>query len=195
MNVRLPWRSLAALALAATLAAPARADRDADRRVNDCGVNGLYVLLRLCGRDPDLDAVRATLPEPGPKGLSMAQLAAAAERLGQPVRGVRLRPADFPLDRPAIVLLQTGEDSGHFVVVRPVGRTGTLVTRLDFPRPPRVVDAARLRAADDWTGLALVPVWPHERAAPYVAGAAAVGLATVGARGLSRRRASRRAGA
>jgi ABC-type bacteriocin/lantibiotic exporter with double-glycine peptidase domain len=161
---------------------------DSDRRINDCGVNGLYALLRLCGRHADLAAVRAALPEPGDKGLSMAQLAAAADRLGQPVRGVRLRPEDFPLDRPAIVLLRTGEDSGHFVVVRPVGRTGTLVTLLDFPRPPRLVDVARLRSGAGWTGLALVPALPHERAAPYVAGAAALGLAAVGLTGARRRR-------
>ncbi len=162
----------------------------AERRINDCGVNGLYLLLRRCGQEHDLATVRAALPAPGDKGLSMAQIAQASARLGQPLRGVRLRRSDLPLDRPFIALTRHGE-SGHFLLVEPAGRTGTMLAVLDFPRPPRLIDASTLLDSPEWTGLALLPQQPHERLAPYLAGTGAAGLLLLGIARLIRRRPGR----
>lgn len=133
---------------------------DSDFRINDCGVNCLYVLLRSLDRDVDLAKLRASMPVPGELGLSMEQLQQAASDHGLALSGVRLASQDFPIDRPAIFLMKTGE-RGHYVVVQPAGTTGKMAIVLDFPRPPRLVDYDEIIAQADWTGLALIPSRPN----------------------------------
>lgn len=175
MPNRLPSRLVCAAVL--LLASPARAFAEANvDPINDCGVNSLYLLLRLHSRDVNLSDLRRALPHPGMDGLSMADLQSAASSHGVSLRGTRLRREDFPLDRPIIALLRT-EDDGHFVVLQPVGATGTMAMILDFPRPPKIVDHASLSDSEDWNGLALVPVRPWESAFPYSVGIAASVLA------------------
>jgi hypothetical protein len=169
MRHRLPSRQiLAVVLLVAALSGASVAAADIDR-INDCGVNCLYVLLRLDSRDVDLAELRRALPHPGEEGLSMADLRNAAARFGTHLRGARLRREDLPLDRPVIALLGS-EGIGHFVVLEPVGTTGTMAMLLDFPGPPRIVDYSSLLTMRGWNGFALVPVRPWERALPYAVG-------------------------
>lgn len=101
----------------------------------DCGVNALFVLLRLEGVPVTLDRLEATLPRRQPDGYSMAELAAAARSLGLSLEGVRFDRGDRPPDRPAIMFLKDGQ-GGHFAVLRPVGTTGTMVQVIDPLRRP-----------------------------------------------------------
>jgi hypothetical protein len=107
----------------------------------------------------------------------MADLQSAASIYGVGLRGARLRREDFPLDRSVIALLST-EGDGHYVVLQPVGTTGTMAMIFDFPRPPRIVDYASLSDSEGWDGLALVPARPWESAFPYSVGIAASVLVT-----------------
>lgn len=193
MKARPSRRFLRTLVL--LLIAPARAfaEGDADP-INDCGVNSLYLLLRLHARDVDLSDLRRRLPRPGEDGLSMADLQSAASSYGLDLRGERLRREDLPLDRPVVALLGEG-GGGHFVVLRPVGTTGTMAMLFDFPRPPRVVDYDALWGARGWDGLALVPVRRRGSALPYPAGLAAAVAALLSCRLLAKRRGRARAGA
>ncbi len=97
---------------------------DEDDPINDCGVNALYTLLRIEGRQISLEAVRRVLPPPGPNGLSMQALVDTGRGLGLRLEGVKLSPSEAP-DRPMILLLKT-QETGHFVVVRPVGTLGVV---------------------------------------------------------------------
>lgn len=155
-------------------------EEDAERLINDCGVNSLYSLLRLTSVEVDLSALRRALPAPQANGLSMAEIQAASRRFGVPLRGKRIGPESIPIDRPMIVLLKFRESPGHFVVLEPVGSLGKRVMVLDFPRPPRIIDYADLMNGEDWTGLALAPVTTWERSGPWVAGDAGVVLAIMG---------------
>jgi hypothetical protein len=168
-------------------------ERDATRRINDCGVNSLYLLLRRHSATVDLSDLRRSLPSTEAHGLSMAEIQAASGRHGVPLRGKRIGPGDVPIDRPVIVLLKSSGSQGHFVVLEPVGVLGKKVMVLDFPRPAQIVDYADLMKGDDWTGLALAPVTPWERFGPWVASGAGVLLAILGlASPWKRRRATRR---
>ena len=95
---------------------------------------------------------------------------------------------DVPLDRPTIVLLKSGESSGHFVVLEPVVVLGKKVMILDFRRPVRIVDYADLMRDAAWTGLALVPVTFWERTRPWVISGAGMLLTILGLASPLRRR-------
>jgi len=175
---------------------PRGAADEGDRLINDCGVNSLYLLLRLCSAEVDLAEVRRALPDTRNHGLSMAEIGAASGRYGVSLRGERIEPGDVPIDRPMIVLLKSGEEGqGHFVVLEPVGVLGKKVMVLDFPRPARIVDYTDLMKGGDWTGLALAPVTPWERFGPWLASGVGVLLVTLGVVSpWRRRRASSRRG-
>lgn len=158
---------------------PGDEEREASRLINDCGVNSLYLLLRLRSAEVDLAELRRALPSTEAEGLSMSEIQAASGRRGVPLRGVRIGPGNVPIDRPVITLLRPGGGMGHFVVLEPVGVLGKMVMVLDFPRPARVVDYAELMKHGDWTGLALAPVSTRERLGPWALsglGAAIAGL-------------------
>jgi hypothetical protein len=69
---------------------------------------------------------------------------------------VRFGRDDLPLRRPAIAYL-SGLRAGHFVTLRPVGITGTMVQVIDPPDASRIMDYQPLLARPDWTGRLLVP--------------------------------------
>lgn len=171
--------------LGAGWSAPARA-QEAEDAVNDCGVNALYLMLRLEGRAVDLADLRRGLPDHRADGLSMADLQRAAASRGCRLAGRRVGPDDVPLDRPAIAWLKH-EGGGHFVVLRPVGETGTMVTVLDFPRPPRAVDYAELLATAGWSGRVMTPVGPWRLAAAWAAGGFGLAAAAAAMLRLARR--------
>ena len=86
----------------------------------------------------------------------MADLRAASAQNGVRLRRAKFVKGDGPLDRPAIAFLSLANE-GHFVVLRPVGVTGTMVQVLDPPFAPRVVDYKDILSGRQWTGRVLVP--------------------------------------
>lgn len=121
----------------------------------ECGTISLYTLLRLEGRPLTLSIVENALPPPPAVGYSLADLRAASSKLGLPLIGVKV-PLDFYPKRPVLVFLSTPEH-GHFVVIRPVGRTKKLIQVLDSRHDPDVLDADDFFRTPGWTGMALVP--------------------------------------
>ncbi len=130
--------------------------------IYDCGTMALYTLLRLEGHSTNLKRLESILPQPNPSGYSMQELQAAALAGGLTLEGVLLKKDRRAIDRPMILFLRQSPH-GHFVVVRPVGKTGKLVQILDPNLPPDVADASELLESRAWTGLALRPrrvSWP-----------------------------------
>src|SRR5579883_1705443 len=115
----------------------------------DCGVNALFILLRLEGRPITLDRLYTVLPPRHGDGYSMAELAAAARSLGLRLGGVRFFRGDQALDRPASAFIKDAR-GGHFMVLRPVGTTGTMVQVIDPPSAPLMTDYDRLLASRPW---------------------------------------------
>lgn len=142
--------------IAALLVVDSRAARPETNQGADCGLNALFVLLRFEGRPVSLARLGSALPSPVPGGYSMAELSEAARSLGLELEGVRFTKGDKPIDRPAIALVRDGR-GGHFVVLRPVGTTGTMVQVIAPPRVPWITDYDRLVASRPWTGLILLP--------------------------------------
>jgi hypothetical protein len=122
----------------------------------DCGALALYTLLSLEGIGTDLAKIDAALPSRHPEGYSMAELRSAAHQCGLDLIGVKWNKSVRQPDRPLLALLRRG-DHGHYVVVRPVGHTGSLVQILDIKMEPLILDATILYAMPEWTGLALIP--------------------------------------
>ncbi len=167
---------------------------EGDRLIKDCGVNSLYLLLRLCSAPADLAELRATLPDTRANGLSMAEVQAASGRHGVPLRGRRIGMGDVPLDRPVIAFLRADGSQGHFVVLEPVGVLGKSVMVLDFPRPAQVVAYADLIRSSEWTGLVLSPVTSWERFGPWAASGLGISLVVVGLASFRTRRFGMRRG-
>jgi len=149
-----PRCGLLALLLTPTLNARAVVAEETTKL--DCGVNALYVLLRLEGRPVTLDRLESVLPKRHPDGYSMAELSAASTALGLDLVGVRFRRGDKPLRRPAIAFLKQAQ-AGHFSVLRPVGTTGTMVQVIDPPSAPWIADYDQVFAVRPWTGRILIP--------------------------------------
>jgi len=119
---------MAVVAVAMALAArSARADGALDRPdALQCGTMALYHLLRMEGADVTVEAIQARLPRPRPEGYSMKELRAAASACGVRLDGVLLKKSAEAIDRPMLVFVDRG-GHGHYIVARPVGRTGKLV--------------------------------------------------------------------
>ena len=122
--------------------------------VLSCGTLSLTTLLRLETGAGTPEQVATHLPETSEH--SLADLRNAAREFGVPLRGVRIRLDDWPLDRPALVKFNR-EESGHFVVVRSVGHNGRLMQIIDPTHGVSVQDADQVFRSRAWTGLALVP--------------------------------------
>jgi hypothetical protein len=155
----------------------------------DCGVNALFVLLRLEGRPVTLDHLESALPPRHTDGYSMAELSTAAGSLGLDLEGVRFTKGDKALNRPAIAFLKDAT-GGHFAVLRPVGVTGTMVQVIDPPHAPWIADYDRLFAAQPWMGRILIPSdpWLSRHKASVLAGLGGVVLLVAGLKSLSRQR-------
>jgi hypothetical protein len=132
------------------------------------------------GQEASIDRISRALPAPTDDGFSMEDLARAGARLGLPLEGIRLGKRDVPLQKPVIAFLKMPL-GGHFVVLRPVGATGTRVQVINPPSPPQIVDYDQLLKSPAWTGMVLVPGswWSVPRVATLAAliGSALVVLA------------------
>jgi Peptidase C39 family len=136
---------------------------------SDCGVNALFVLFELEGRQVTFDRLERALPARHPDGYSMAELAAASRTLGLRLEGVRFASGDKALNRPAIAFLNDAK-GGHFAVLCPVGTTGTMVQVIDSPSAHWIGDYDRVLTARPWTGRILVrrDVWVVRNVIPLL---------------------------
>ncbi len=120
----------------------------------DCGTIALYNLLRWEGHPVSLEELAASLPPCPSAGYSMKELRDAARAFGVRLEGIQLSGGTKAPDRPALAFLKNG-DHGHYVVVRPVGHTGSLVQVADLDLDPSVVEASKLYGSTTWTGMVL----------------------------------------
>lgn len=128
----------------------------------NCGILSLYTLLQLENARIDLADLESRLPPPSPDGCSLKELRDAARAVGVELRGVRLSDAPGSLDRPALVFIDAG-GHGHYIVIRPCGRTGKLLQILDANHSPRVIDESFFKSSESWTGIALIPTRTNTR--------------------------------
>ena len=143
-------------------------------------MNALFILFHLEGRSVTLGELEAALPPRNPRGYSMAELTKAAMSFGLRLEGVRFNKGDKPLDRPGIAFVKN-ENSGHFLVLRPVGVTGTMVQVIDPPSAPWITDYDRVLLAKPWTGRILLARdrWNVKTAAPLLIAAGGLILVVI----------------
>lgn len=123
-----------------------------------CGDKALYHLLRLEGRPVTLQGILSAMPGEGTR-YSMRDLRDGGFRLGIKLHGVRIISRHQLSRRPAIVFFDR-KPHGHFVVMRTVGHTDTLVQIIDGEQADEIVDYASLVQNPEWTGVALIPDSP-----------------------------------
>jgi len=172
--------SLIAILIALALSAIAGEDdrpKGADRKESDCGPRALYVLMHLEGHEVSYERIKAEIDRLGPGERSLAVLRDAARRFGLELRGVRHQPGDAP-DRLMIAFLDR-KPHGHFLVLRPVGRSRNFVQIIDPGWGSRVIDAADLSRSGEWSGIALAPVRRDGSVAAFAASGALMVLAIV----------------
>jgi ABC-type bacteriocin/lantibiotic exporter with double-glycine peptidase domain len=121
----------------------------------DCGVNVLFILLRLEGRSIEFDRLESALAPRNPAGSSMAELAGASASLGLTLDGIRFDKDSQPLAKPAIAFFKDSR-GGHFAVLRPVGTTGRMIQVINPPYVPFIADRDQVVAQKAWTGRVLV---------------------------------------
>lgn len=121
----------------------------------DCGLNSLFILLELNGKHADLQRIRQQLPPKSKEGYSFLELSNAANALGYKLKGVSLGENERMPRDPAIVFL-SDRRAGHFVVVKPVDGSDSLIRIYDAPSPIRIVNADVLQADSHWTGRILL---------------------------------------
>ena len=138
----------------------------------DCGTLSLYTLLRLEGARLDLSALAEALPASNSKGFTFRELREAAGANGVTVLGRHVPKGSATLNRPAIASLKVGQHE-HYVVIRPIGRSGRLVQVIDAGIETEVLDYDALQSRPEWTGDILIP----ERADLVARFAAGVGVA------------------
>ena len=135
--------------------------------VEDCGIISLYFMFRFEGRLIETSRIATALNEVASvasstkltRGRSMKDLRDGAGRLGLDLDGVRWPRGGPSPDRSVIAFLDR-KPHGHFIAVRPVGHSGNLVQVFDNDLPPEIIDATRLTASREWTGLILMPHRP-----------------------------------
>lgn len=129
----------------------------------ECGANALYLLAKLLDLKPNVREIQALLGEIDEDGSSIAELEAAGRQIGLRLEGRLIRPQDLPLDRPTIAHLgMSGLKSGHFIVLVPVGDTGTMVQMIDPPYHSHLIDYEKLMSSNAGSLRILLPVRPWE---------------------------------
>jgi hypothetical protein len=136
------------------------ADNENAKANSDCGARALYTLIRFEGKPITFSWLMGVLGRPTPDGYSMEDLRRAASICGVSLIGVQLPTTGGPPDRPALAYLRVGLH-GHYLSLRPVGHTGSLVQVVDPNHNPYVLDASRLYSSTGWTGIVLIPERPN----------------------------------
>lgn len=157
MNLRLQQLSILlilALYLTSVTCGELQAE-DKDFQPPDCGLNSLFILLELNGKHVDLNRLRQQLPPQSKKGYSFLELSDAAKALGHRVKGISLEENERMPRDPAIVFL-SDRKNGHFVVVKPVEGSDSLIQIYDAPAPTRIVNADIFQSDPHWTGRLLL---------------------------------------
>lgn len=124
---------------------------------NACGPGSLYVYLRFLGKNVTLAEVHAALPPPSSEGHSIAEIQQGAAKLGVTLRCYQ----KYHVREPAIAFLRFSH-SGHFVVLRPIGDSGTLIQMVDPIGEAFTTNWSTVTKYEGWTGVALVrynPTW------------------------------------
>jgi hypothetical protein len=133
----------------------------------DCGTNALFLLMKLEGVAVGLNEIQSALPPPHEFGYSMLELQSAGQRCGLNLVGRTFGPAGVPLSGPVIAYRPGHKPaSGHFVVLRPVGSSNTVVQVIDPPYAPRVIDYPALFGGTARPVMILRPTTRFERWAP-----------------------------
>ena len=139
------WSISSALALAMLVVLPGSSYSAEIYVPPDCGMDSLYILLKLNGTHASLEELRRILPPRRNDGYSLLELQGAAGRWGLNLRGVRFTRDNVPLDRPAIAHFGAAQGRpGHYAVLVPVGDTGTMVQMIDPPYHPKIIDYASI---------------------------------------------------
>lgn len=123
----------------------------------DCGPAALLALGAVEGREIDFDKLAARLPQRR-EGHSMKELRDVARSFGLKLEGLYVGKHASLIDRPMLAFIKDkGAKIEHFLVVRPVGHTGSLVQLIDSNGPPRVIEKVDLVSSYQWTGVVLAP--------------------------------------
>ncbi len=133
---------------------PASCD-DERVRIYDCGIVSLYHMLTMSGINVDMIDLERSLPDPRSDGYSLQELIDCAKANRFSLMGIQLPGTDLAPQKQAIVFMDR-KTHGHYIVIRPVGRSNRLVQVLDADGQPTIVDYEILRNKPDWTGIALV---------------------------------------
>lgn len=107
----------------------------------DCGTNALFLLMSLSGCDVSLANLQTALPQPDDLGYSMSDLTNAAHQCGLELVGGSIDKSCLPLQSPVMAHFDRHRPaSGHFVLLRPVGKENKLVQIIDPPYAPRIFE-------------------------------------------------------
>ena len=125
-----------------------------ESQLYDCGTLSVRNFLALHGKSVPLHVITEKLPTPCPDGFTIKQFRDAIRSLGIKVNGVKIPRQAKALDREMLMLLKH-DTHGHYVVIRPVGPSGTLIQIVDGLEPPRVLEKTKLVDGESWTGIVL----------------------------------------
>jgi hypothetical protein len=138
------------------------------RAARECGLNSLYLLLRLCGHDVTFEQTREAVPI-GPSGTSLLELQQAASRLGARTTMSRCSMAELvQVPKPVIAHLHpempdSQADAGHFVVVVRADKDGVEAIDSTFAASFHY-SVAHFESV--WSGHILAPAPPQTWARP-----------------------------
>ena len=151
----------------------------------DRGPAALLALGAVEGREIDFNKLAARLPYRR-EGYSMKELRDVARSFGLKLAGEYVGKHAGLIDRPMLAFIKDKDAKiEHFLVVRPVGHTGSLVQLIDSNGPPRVIEKSELVASSQWTGIVLVPArtnWAVVGGSGLLAGSGLLGLSLLIAR-------------
>jgi hypothetical protein len=146
-----------------------------ERASRECGLNSLFVLLRLSGHDVTYDQTREVVPV-GPSGTSLLELHQAASRLGVKTAVYQCSMAELVrLPKPVIAYIRPPHPNlldrpGHYVVVLTADESGvealdsTFAASYKYPTP---------MWEGEWSGHILAPLPARSWAWPLALTAAA----------------------
>lgn len=134
----------------------AQGDAEFSPTENDCGIRALFLLLRAMDIDTSFEDIRTALPPPSFEGYSIAELREASRKLGLSLRVERLDPKSYGIGQPMIAYLEQ-PSGGHFVFIRPLGKSDRIIQVLEYPFAPKIMDLDYFISHTGWSGIATIP--------------------------------------